>query len=159
MGRISEPLAVQFEPRKSTGKHRAAAVTFRVRQHYISGDITTNWPQVIVEIGTSQSRGSLERDVTYWAKEGSPDERILITIQILKDRVVLASWLRDIQAGCRLDEKLIAVNDKDRYHSENIMDAIVFPMADILLRPPGMGETKEIVTTNDDLLKIVAAVN
>ncbi|PGH14117.1 hypothetical protein AJ79_03234 [Helicocarpus griseus UAMH5409] len=123
---------------------------------------TTQWPTVFLEVGYSESKEKLKKDMEYWLN-ASDDVRMSISIDIEKGsgNILVSSWRRGIPTPLRTSSSNPAPQEIQSVKIERGPagqqptltghDNITVPFRDLMLRDPQQ-EEKDFVITREDLL-------
>lgn len=68
------------------------ALTLSNEQYYHGFGLNI-WPQVVIEIGTTESQARLQRDAQFWLLESEGAVRWVLTLKCSQRRALLCSWI------------------------------------------------------------------
>ncbi|KAI5307019.1 hypothetical protein KEM56_005601 [Ascosphaera pollenicola] len=133
-------------------KGKAPDVGCYMKQKYAQGLPTASWPQIVVEVGTSETHPKLQADARYWLEEGDPAVRWALTLKFFKHRVLLESW------GLNKEKELASQGSMEaQWHGGDLvghaLGELTVPFKTVFLRDPDLDHEPENVrlTTNSFL--------
>ncbi|OJD12758.1 hypothetical protein AJ78_06698 [Emergomyces pasteurianus Ep9510] len=114
------------------------------------------WPNLVLEVGYSESASKLRNDASWWLTESQGDVQMVITLKIFRhNRVHLEMWkFRDGAARPRpiMTQEVTVTKSASGYSASGSM---VIRFQDLLLRRPISHEERDIVLDRDDLQGLV----
>ncbi|KAK2796325.1 hypothetical protein FQN51_009415 [Onygenales sp. PD_10] len=136
--------------------------------HELPPGRTRQWPSVALEVGYSESREKLKRDMEFWLNT-SNDVQMTLSIDIRRPsgNIFFTTWKRGILIPPRTSsnpepqamQEIKIERGRAGQQQLNITggNSLVIPFQSIMLRQPGQGEG-DFVFTREDLLEVAGEV-
>ncbi|KZZ93896.1 hypothetical protein AAP_01989 [Ascosphaera apis ARSEF 7405] len=150
-----------LEPQKSDTKQKAADVNGYLRPKYVPNSVAADWPQIVMEVGVSQSMPSLQEAAQFWVEEGGVNMSIVLTMKFEEHRIVLSAWGKDARGNFSLVDEMVAqkASSSKGYVVTSDTQALAFAFETLLLGPPSSDKPEFIAVTAQDFTTMLNATD
>lgn len=146
-------------PNEKASRGKAPDVAFYMRPQYSQGYDLKPWPQVVIEVGTSESQPKLEEDARFWLIDGGTAVRWVLTLKFFKDRALLCSWILTDTNKLQVRSCMEAVKHDGRYTLTSPQEDLHLSFSKLFLRQPHGHEPDTVVLSCQAFLDMVNLVH
>ena len=139
----------------STSRSKEADLAYRPLE--LPYGRSKEWPTLALESGYTNSKDVLENNAKWWISASGGDVKVVVTIDIHKQRREVNVRTYGLQNDGTVGEQLVTVSE-DQNGSVYVNNApLVIPFRDLFLRDPTGNET-DIEFDDDDMLRLGKAI-
>lgn len=139
--------------REKTTEAKMPDVSFVLNKQHCPYNVQ-EWPQLVLEVGYSESDSQLLKDVRHWFRNGGACVRVVLTIKMNSEVFHLSAWTVGENENTMYKRgDIIAKKVGDNYEVEEDCEGITIPF-EILFFRPREGDEKELQFLPQDLMEL-----
>ncbi|KAI5307017.1 hypothetical protein KEM56_005599 [Ascosphaera pollenicola] len=77
----------------TTNEGKQPDASWKLRTRYTGTVEWDEWPQIVIEVGTSETRRQVQADIRHWFEHAHPALRLAITINLTNDEFRMTAWI------------------------------------------------------------------
>lgn len=110
------------------------------------------WPTLVLEVGLSETKAKLQRDIRFWHYASEGRVKAILTIHINRNRpeVSIEKWEADANNRCKRMQRIV-MSKRQRGTTVVAGGPLVIDFSKLFLRLPHLPKERDIIISDEDL--------